>query len=187
MHSHVFDTAFSTRRRFYAALKQNGAPTPKQLSVSRICQSAHLSRATFYRHFKSIDDFLSCFLDDGLTDALAGYTSDLSFYQAISLQCATLANDQTIRQFLTYPENRLRLERVAQGRIVKHLSTLINTSKNSIEEAEVSYFMYALATSLPPLYFDWLIQLPYTPAQFASNATSILPEALLASIGNSYL
>ena len=179
--AYTVDAAFPARRRFYeAALTGQGAPPASTLSISGICEAAGRSRSTFYRHFGSIDGFLSRFLDDLVADAMLGMPPALTFYQAVLLQCGRLTEDPALRRLVASTQDRELVAPIARQRMRSRLAALAQREYGGFVDEATRLELDTLAACLPSMLFQWVASgAAQPPAAFAAHLQSCIPERLL--------
>ena len=172
------------------------------MTASALCQACGVSRATFYRHFDGIDGFLSRFLDDLQAETCAQSPVTLSLFQALTMQEDRLIRDEQVCAALLRPSIRTALLRVAEQRMFARLLRAANLEARGPDASgadaaspaptapddELAFFSEAVAAVLPPLLLSHAGsgRLGGQPP-FASLAMSVVPERLLAAVGNGFL
>lgn len=201
--SFVLDDAFRSRQKMYRAfLSTRGMREGRPLTVSALCQTSGVSRATFYRHFDGIDGFLSRFLDDLQAETCVQSPVTLSLFQALTLQEDRLLRDEELRAALMGPSVRPALLRVAEKRTFARLQRAASlkakgpkasdtgtvSSPPPVFDEELMFFAEAVAATLPPLLLLYADsgKLGGQP-MFASLAASVVPERLFTAIGDEFL
>lgn len=88
----MVDRSFFTRLKFYDALQEAIEVLPyRECTVDDLCHRAHRSKATFYRHFKNLDDVMRSHFRDLSRDSLAEIGRSLTFYEGNLLMTESLA------------------------------------------------------------------------------------------------
>lgn len=182
---YVVDAQFHTRRNVYHRFAEHADTLDVDaLSATTLCRELGIARATFYRHFGSVEGFFNRMLADLLDETLAGMPPVLSLHQALTVQYSKLAEGRQLYGVLLCERLRGPVKHIAQKRLAQHLNHLANAAEVSVSPYEV----YGIASCLPGLSLQYLAaEKPSPPAVVASHAVSALSDRVLAFAGSSFV
>lgn len=160
------------KTRLYEAFAKRVSKTDEKLSVSILCEKAGVSRASFYIHFKSIDDFeTQCrnYIIEKIFEQIYIFMK----HKADPNICQRILSDTDIK-VLKYFTNRHTYWDFASSanRIIwsKFEKLMIAEWGEDFYESNKDTFEFALNGSVASLYFDLL---DYDDKKFRTNMVYI--------------
>ncbi len=152
----------------------------EDLSVTRICEEAHVSRHTFYRYFRDKYDASNQILDSTAKGCMAFVGRTISFREALIMSLCEFKKSGSLMKNTSFDDDYNAMPRVAYRELYPQLRDMIVHHKGVALTEELDFQLETFLVGVNYQIHRWIQRdMPQAPERLADLIVSTAPPQIL--------